>query len=431
MRGAAEAIPHIWGVTAFALALIFLGAAFRAARALAPSPMKDRVLAAFALATTAFVALGFFVELEREFLSVAIAAELLAVTWVAGRTQIAALRPIAALLGLVFAFLLLPQILLLVQLAFYSLLDVRLDLQETIPLVEYPLFQLALPAVFFLGAATLLRRQADDRLVRTLEGAAIALLGLWGFYSASRLFHPGENLLFADAGFLERGVITNVLFLYGLACLAAGRHFGRVAISAGGGVLIAAALFRIVYFDLLLKNPLWYPAEVPGMPIANALAVTFGLPILWSWLTARELGLFTHPRLAWLARRLPVLMLVLGFAWLSFEIRRAYQGVRLDSGLVGDGELYTYSAAWLLFGLALLFFGTLRASQMLRFASLAVMLAAISKVFLVDAGNLTGLYRVFSFFGLGISLIGLSYFYSRFVFAAEPDGSGEEATSQS
>jgi uncharacterized membrane protein len=57
---------------------------------------------------------------------------------------------------------------------------------------------------------------------------------------------------------------------------------------------------------------------------------------------------------------------------------------------------------------------------MLRFASLAVMLATVSKVFLIDAGNLTGLYRVFSFLGLGLSLLGLSYFYSRFVFGKPP-----------
>ena len=62
------------------------------------------------------------------------------------------------------------------------------------------------------------------------------------------------------------------------------------------------------------------------------------------------------------------------------------------------------------------------------------MLFEVSKVFLLDAGNLTGLYRVFSFLGLGLSLLGISYFYGRFVFgkpvgdaaapaAGEPAGS--------
>jgi hypothetical protein len=422
VRSAVNAVPYVWGAIAFALAALFFAAAVRAARVMKPSPVKDRVLAAFALATTAFVALGLSVALEREFLSVAIAAELLAVVWVAGRTGIASLRPIAALLGVVFAFLLIPQILLIVQLAIYSLLDIKVYLQESVPLVDYPLFQLALPAVLFLAAAFLLRKQADGRLVRLLEGGAVALLGLWGFYAASKLFHPGENVLFAESGFLERAVITNVLFAYGVACLVAGRWFARGAFTVAGGLLVAISLFRIIYFDLFLKNPLWTHVEVPGIAIANALVIAFGLPILWSWFAAREAAFSSRPWLSGLARWTPMLMLLFAFAWLSFEVRRAYQGPFLDGPDPSDAELYTYSAVWLMFGLALLFFGTLRGNQMLRFASLAVMLATVSKVFLVDAASLTGLFRVFSFLGLGLSLIGLSYFYSRFVFGTGGGG---------
>jgi uncharacterized membrane protein len=431
VRQAAHSIPYLWGAIAFALALLFFGAALRATKTLSPGPVKDRVLAAFALATTAFVALGLTVELPGEFLSVAIAAELLAVVWVAGRTQIASLRPIAALLGAVFAFLLFPQLLLLVQLAFYSLFVWRIYLEGSIPLVDYPLFQLALPAVFFLVAAYLLRRQAADGwFVRTLEASSVALLGLWGFYTASKLFHPGENVLFAEAGFLERGVITNVLFAFGLGCLIAGRMFERRAFAVSGGALVFIALFRIVYFDLFLKNPIWFHAEVPGVPLFNALAITFGLPILWIWLASREPGLASYRWFARLPRWIPGLMLVLGFAWLSFEIRRLYQGPFLDRNAMSDAELWSYSVAWLVFGLALLFFGTLRGNQMLRFASLAVMLVTVSKVFLIDAGSLTGLYRVFSFLGLGLSLLGLSYFYSRFVFGGEAPPEEPPATPQ-
>jgi len=99
----------------------------------------------------------------------------------------------------------------------------------------------------------------------------------------------------------------------------------------------------------------------------------------------------------------------------------------MDSNAMSDAELYTYSVVWLIAGLALLFWGTLRGSQMLRFASLAVMLATVSKVFLIDAGSLTGLFRVFSFLGLGVSLIGLSYFYSRFVFGGGGPAEEEKA----
>ena len=43
----------------------------------------------------------------------------------------------------------------------------------------------------------------------------------------------------------------------------------------------------------------------------------------------------------------------------------------------------------------------------------------VAKVFLYDASALTGLLRVFSFFGLGLSLLSLSWFYTRFVFVPE------------
>jgi uncharacterized membrane protein len=430
VKQTAAAIPHLWGSLAMALALLFLGAAMWAARRLPASLAKERVLAIYALACSAFVALTFFIELQREFLSVAIAAELLAAAWIATKTQIPSLRIIAGLLGLTFAFLLLPQILLLIQLAAYSIIGFEWDLQETIPIVDYPNFQLALPAGLFLVAAHSLRRGGDGLLVRTLEFAAVALIALWGYYTTSRLFHPGENVLFARAGFLERGMITNVLFVYGLLCLWIGRNFARGAFFQSGVLLIAIALFRIVYFDLVRKNPLWFHDAVAGPSPFDALTLTFLVPILWSWLAAGELHRGTSAYLFRLGQFVRPLMLVFAFAWISLEIRKLHQGPLLDGTVTSDAEFYSYSVAWLLFGLALLFYGTLKGSQLLRYASLALTLLTVSKVFLLDAGSLTGLYRVFSFLGLGLSLLAISYFYSRFVFgggnaqAQAPERSG-------
>jgi uncharacterized membrane protein len=418
------------------LALGFLGACLWTVRRFPVSVMRDRVLAIYALATTAFVALAFFVELDREFLPVAIAAELLAVAWVASRADLSALRPIAMLLGAAFAFLLIPQILLLAQLSLYSVFDVEWRVQETIPIVEFPEFQLALPALCFFLAAWLLRPYRDGAFVRALEIAGVALIALFGFYTTAKLFHPGENVLFAKASFLERGVISNVLFAYGLACLYVSRIFARPAFFQCGILLTAVALFRIVYFDLFIKNPAWFGGEVAGALPFDALALTYAVPIVWSWLTIREIGMQAVP--AWVeryARGIEALMLVLAFAWLTLAIRKLYQGPFLDGSVTSDGEFYSYSAAWLLFALAMLFYGTIKGGQLFRYASLVILLLTVSKVFLLDAGNLTGLYRVFSFLGLGLSLLGISYFYGRFVFgktggddttlpdATEPTGS--------
>ncbi|MGB0086446.1 MAG: DUF2339 domain-containing protein [Rhodomicrobiaceae bacterium] len=431
VKQAAAAIPHIWAVLAMALSLLFFGAALWAARRLPPSLVKERVLAIYALATTAFLALTFFIELDREFLSVAIAAELLAVAWVATKTQISSLRPIAGLLGIAFAVLLFPQILLLVQLSLYSILGIEWHLQASIPIVDYPSFQLALPAGMFLLAAYTLRRAADGFLIRTLEFAAVALIALWGFYATAKLFHPGEDVLFAKASFFERGVITNVLFLFGLGCLVIGRLFGRIAFFQCGALLVAIALFRIFYFDLITRNPLWYGGEVAGVTFFDALTVTFGLPILWAWLASAEIGAAAKDRwLIALAKTGRALMLIFAFAWISLEVRKLYHGAVLAGPAPTDAEFYSYSAAWLVFALTLLFYGTLKGSQLLRYASLTVLLVTVSKVFLLDAGSLTGLYRVFSFLGLGLSLLAISYFYGRFVFGGRgSDPAGEAAAS--
>lgn len=47
--------------------------------------------------------------------------------------------------------------------------------------------------------------------------------------------------------------------------------------------------------------------------------------------------------------------------------------------------------------------------------SLLLMLAAVAKVFLHGAAGLDGLARVVSFAGLGFSLLGLGWLYSRFL----------------
>ena len=40
----------------------------------------------------------------------------------------------------------------------------------------------------------------------------------------------------------------------------------------------------------------------------------------------------------------------------------------------------------------------------------------MGKVFFVDASELEGLYRVLSFLGLGVALIGIGFFYNKVVF---------------
>jgi uncharacterized membrane protein len=412
-----SAIPLFWGM----LALAFAGLSTYALQNImqhVPSdhPQKQHLMAIYAATSTAFLSIALTIELPQEFLSVAFAAQLLAITWINTKVEVKALRTIVGILACVFGFLLIPQILLLVQLTAYSLVEARLALQADIPIVNWPTFQLGLPALFFVIGSYFLRTQKDDRLVRSLEIAAIALIGVMGYYLTRHAFHVDENVLFVKAGFIERGVITNILFAYGVACLWIGRNFARQAVSLSGLVLCGVAIFRIGYFDFIAYNPLWSSQMVGELLIFNALLLTYGLPILWTWRATLELPHAGKPQ--W-SKYGYGFILLLSFALVSMNVRQIFHGTYLNGVETSNAEIYTYSVAWLLFGIALLFFGTLRQDKMIRMASLVMMILTVGKVFLYDASELEGLFRVFSFFGLGVSLLGLSWFYTRFVFGKQ------------
>lgn len=416
----------LWGGLALALAAISVYSVRRIQEHFKAETQKEHLLAIFAVAATAFVSLAMTVLLDEKNLPLAFAAEVLAVAWISRRAEIAVLRPVTGILAVIFAGLLVPQILLLVQLTAFSLIELELPLQASVPLVEAPVLRLGLPAAFFIAAAVFLRQKADDWLVRSLELAAIALGAVMGYYLTRQLMNLDENVLYVKAGFLERGIITNVLFLYGLLCFWIGRRYLRIAVSWSGAVLCAVALFRIGYFDLFLYNPVWSHQEIVGWPIFNALVLPFGLPILWCLLMAREMAVLAKDeRLERWTRLLKPIALFLAFTWITLMIRQGFQGSYLDSFVAGNAEVYSYSVAWILMGVTLLVGGIFTRDQSLRYASLGVMLLAVGKVFLYDTAELEGLYRVFSFFGLGFSLLGLSYVYTRFVFGGKDHAGGE------
>ncbi len=409
-----SSISLFWGILALAFAGFSTYALQNILKEVEEShPQKQHLMAIYSGMGTAFLSIALSIELPREFLSVAFAAQFFAITWINTKINVKALRCIAAILACVFGFLLIPQFLLLVQLTVYSLIEARLVLQNSVPIVNWPIFQLGLPALFFVIGSYLLRKQKDDKLVNFLETAAIALVGIMGYYLTHHAFHIDEDILFVKAGFIECSVITNILFIYGLVCLWIGRYFTRRAVSLSGLVLSGIAIFRVCYFDCIIYNPLWSSQAIGTLPIFNALLFTYGLPILWTLRTIFELP---HIGKTEWSKYGYSFILFLSFMLISLNVRQIFHGTYLNGHEISNAEIYAYFIAWLLFCLALLFIGVLRKDKIIRIASLIVILLTVGKVFLYDASALTELFRVFSFFGLGISLLSLSWLYTKFVF---------------
>ncbi len=407
-------IPLFWGVIALILAAITISTIFKVYEYFAKYEYKDHIYAILIVVATTFISLALSIELDKEFLSVAFATELLVISWINSKVFIKVLRPVAAILAVIFALLILPQIILMLQLVFYSLFEFKIRIQSTVPIVQWPLFQLGIPAIMFLTSSYMLKKEKDDNLVKIFEVTTITLTAIMGYYFTRNAIHPDQNVLFIKAGFFERGIITNIAFIYGLICLYLGRRFNRIIVSYSGIALCAAAILRIIYFDIIIHNPIWDAQQsIKGVAILNTMLITYGIPLIWSYLAKKELIILNKQELT---RYLGGFMLISLFVLISLNVRYIFQGEYLHIGITNNAEIYSYSVVWLIFGIGLLLGGTIKKDRVLRYASLGVILFTVGKVFLYDASELEGLYRVFSFFGLGVTLIGLSYFYTRFVF---------------
>jgi uncharacterized membrane protein len=74
---------------------------------------------------------------------------------------------------------------------------------------------------------------------------------------------------------------------------------------------------------------------------------------------------------------------------------------------------FSYSAIWLVYGVALMAVGFRKRSAFARWQSLILIAFTICKVFLYDVSQLGGSYRIVSFIALGAVLLGISFIYQR------------------
>jgi uncharacterized membrane protein len=176
--------------------------------------------------------------------------------------------------------------------------------------------------------------------------------------------------------------------------------------------LAALALAGIVAGLGVIDNPI-LTGEPVGGPFFNLILLGYGIPALLAGVLAL-VARGARPRAYGLIAAITSVGLAL--AYLTLQVTRLYHGSVLTDGETGDAEQYTYSAVWLAFAVALLATGIWLRSRPLRFASAAVTILTVLKVFLVDISNLTGIYQALSLIGLGIPLLGIGWFYQRRLF---------------
>jgi uncharacterized membrane protein len=389
-------IARFQGDLAWAAVALALTAALTVTAAAAGRDSDRQRAGVHAAGAVAALALGCAMLLHDYWLTLAVALFLPALAWIEASADLPALRKVA----LVVAALVIVRL----TLNWYVLDYVF----GTMLLVNGLVAAYALPGAAFAFAATLFRRRTDDLLVATLEAGAVIFGAL---FVALEIRHwSGDGHLEQPFSFTELSLHLLTIALQATAYLhlaqRTGRPILRFAWQIMGGIALACAV------ALLLVNPMETDAEAGVFTLVAGYLAPAGLAVL----TCRQLPDGT------LRNGLGGYAVVAGFAWITLQIRQSFHpdGMGLLSSPVDDAELWAWSGAWLAYGIGLMFQGIRSEQRLLRLTALGVIGLVCAKVFLVDMSGLAGLWRVLSFLGLGLALIGLGAVYRRFVLPVRP-----------
>ena len=381
--------------TGWALVALVLTGALTATTTGATREAAPRRAGVHAAGAVAALALGCAMLLHDYWLTLAVALFLPALAWIEAKADLPSLRQVAF--------------------AVAALVLVRLLANWYVPTYAFGTGRIVnglvpgylFPAAAFAFAAFLFRRRTDDRLVATLEAGAVAFMAC---FLALEIRHwSGAGHLTGNVDFEEVALHLLTIAIQAVAYLHLARRTGRPILVWAGHILGGVAFVFAVL--LLVLNP----------ALTGAEAGLFSL--LAGYLAPAGLALAGRRYLAdpQFRRMLAAYALVAGFVWITLQIRQFFhpEVMSVISGSIDDAELWAWSGGWLVYGIALMFQGIRTQERTLRLAALGVVGLVCAKVFLIDMSGLTGLWRVLSFLGLGLALIGLGAVQRRFVLPAK------------
>jgi len=272
-----------------------------------------------------------------------------------------------------------------------------------------------LPAIGLWGFAVFTDRRGMRTLEETLRVGSVLLVACFAALQVRNGFHF-DNLHQSDVTLYEWATYGLVWIVLGGGLAFISRYLPSHPLPRNTGLVVGLCGIAVSLLGtLLIDNPLWVANPVGTTPIFNGLWYVY-LPTILA-LAALAHALRRHAQWGW-AQLVGFTAVGLIFTFVCLLVRQGFSvdGLLVIDGRPGSREWYAYSLAWVLLGIGLLVGGVLSGLNTLRYGSLAVMLLAVGKVFALDTAQLADLYRVFSFLGLGVTLILLGYVYQRWVF---------------
>jgi uncharacterized membrane protein len=409
-------IAHLDRSIPFAILAVVLAAAYGAATEILTKrdnrPGLPISIALFATGALSALALALTFALEKGWLTIALALMSMGTAWISMQRPIPFLRSLSAILA--------------------GIVVLRIGYEPrivgnavgTTPIFNWLLWGYGIPALSFWMASVFLRRRGDDAPLRTVESAAILFTVLLAFMEIRHLVNGGDVYASA-AGLTEVALQVCVALAMAIGLERLRIRTGSIIHNVSAILLTVFAGLATVFGLMLLETPILWPTDVGGV-FFNLLLLGYALPAVLALLLSYAVA---GRRRAGYANTIAAGALILALTYVTFEIRRLYHGPVLTSGATSGAEQYTYSIAWLAFGVTLLGIGILFNSQRARLASAAVIALTILKAFLIDMSTLTGVYRALSFMCLGLVLVAIGWLYQRILFRRQvlPPASSDAA----
>lgn len=280
-------------------------------------------------------------------------------------------------------------------------------------------------------------KAADTWRSTPLIVAAIVLLFAMLTSEIFNFFHVYMNVLYqtgqdysdtiAAIQFHRNSVLSIVWILYSLA-VHAGAVFWKSVGEKYRAIRIWAVLLLLPACAVLLSQTSFVPLP-EFMLFINTRALGYMLAtlalLLYGWQWKRD---YSHkPLIAWRSFFFYLAAIALSFLMLNIEVwdffeRKMYL-LREATLASASATEYTYlrnmqqlliSAVWILYSVLLMVLGLWKHSRTLRIIAILLFFASIIKVFAFDLSFLTTLYRIFSFMGLGVMLLAISYLYQKY-----------------
>jgi uncharacterized membrane protein len=273
---------------------------------------------------------------------------------------------------------------------------------------HWPLYGYGIPAALFWWASRELKNETQPRFQVSLEGISIGLLV--ALVSIELRVLIGGGVTSQTISFLEMGSHATAWLAaaYGLAWRQQ-VYSGLVSRVATIGLTALASLVVICLLTVL--NPVLTGEPLEGGALVNALWLAYLMPAVLLGLIVNRPGRLSDPPQR---QVLAATAMIAGLAFLTLTVKRWYQGAYMIPEFSSHAENYTVSAMWLFTGVLAFAAGLVLNRWHVRLGGLVLLVLTVLKVFVLDLAGLEGLWRIASLMGLGFSLVGIGWLYTRF-----------------